>query len=402
MPELDFAKKNIKILFVVDDLQGHGVTTSLINLLNAIDVEKFDISLLVFNNQDSAAEGDIPFEIKRISYDNGIELFFQTWKKSIWGLLKLRRWKLLYYRVKVFMDAHRYGAVKALQKNWEKIVQSLPYAPGCYDVVIGFQDYFSGVFSLEKVNAQKFVGWNHNIYQEMGYDDSLTKEYYNKLDLLCTISEATRDSLLHVFGERLDSKITVVPNAINSKKIDALSKEQPNDAFFHTDKEKILSIGRLVEQKGFDFAIKVGTKLKQDGVSFMWYILGEGKEREHLEKLIDEENLNGSVVLCGFAENPYPFMKDCDVYVQPSRYEGFGIAISEAYYLGSPLVITPDAGRRYCQSDSIRIIPYGDENQWAAAIEDILNKKTKQEIGQKKANNLTVSAFYKIFLRLMN
>jgi len=402
MPEFDFTKKTVKILFVIDDLQGHGVTTSLINLLNAIDVENLDISLLVLNNQGSTVEKDIPPKIKHISYDRSIEIFFQTWKKSLWGLLELRRWKLLYYRLKVYFDTYRYGKVKALQKNWGKIVHSLPCVPGHYDVVIGFQDYFSGVFSLEKVNAQKYVGWNHNIYQEMGYDDSLTKEYYSKLDLLCTISETTKDSLLRIFGEKLDSKIMVVPNAINREKIDTMSKEQPDDDFFHTDKEKILSIGRLVEQKGFDFAIEVGTKLKQDGVSFVWYILGEGTERKNLEKLIDKEKLNDSIVLYGFTSNPYPFMKSCDVYVQPSRYEGFGIAISEAYYLGSPLIITPDAGSRYNQSNTIRIIPYGDANQWAIAIEEILRGKKKRKTGQESANDLTVSAFYKIFMSLMN
>lgn len=402
MPELNCAKKKVKILFVVDDLQRHGVTTSLVNLLNAIEFLEYDISLLVLNREDSIAEKTIPSSIKRIQYDDGIELFFQPWKKSVLGLIKQRRWKLLFYRFKVYLYTGKVGAVKALQRNWEQIISSLPKLDGEFDTVIGFQDYFSGVFALEKVNSTGVIGWNHNIYQKMGYDDDLTEKYYRRLNLLCTISGATKESLIQVFGEELNSKIVLVPNAINTEEIDALSKKALNDMFFKTEKVKILSIGRLVNQKGFDFAVKIGGKLKQDGVSFVWYILGEGAESTKLTHLIEEAGLTGSMVLYGFAENPYPFMKACDVYVQPSRYEGFGIAISEANYLGAPLVITPDAGDRFTESEFIHIIPFGNENQWAMAIEDTLGKRAKFKTEKTNGNASTISAFSEVLSRLTN
>jgi glycosyltransferase involved in cell wall biosynthesis len=109
-----------------------------------------------------------------------------------------------------------------------------------------------------------------------------------------------------------------------------------------TNKEKIniVSVGRLNYQKGFDIAIEACKQLKKDGYDFVWNILGEGEERGKLEKMIKEYHLEDMFILGGIKENPYPYIKQADIYVQPSRFEGKSIAIDEAKILNKPILVT--------------------------------------------------------------
>ena len=103
---------------------------------------------------------------------------------------------------------------------------------------------------------------------------------------------------------------------------------------------RILTIGRLANQKGYDMALEACKILKEKGIEFKWYSLGIGPLKEEIEKYINENNLENNFKLLGVKSNPYPFIKDCDIYVQTSRFEGFGIAIAEARMLNKPVVTT--------------------------------------------------------------
>lgn len=383
----------LKILFVVDDLQGHGVTTSLINLLSIIDRSKLDVSLLVLNMSEAVASAKIPDYIRTRNNDKSLEAFFERKSASIVRLMKMKKWRLLFYRVLVAMESKTKGRTRALQANWEKIIASVNIVEDEYDIVIGFQDYTSGVYALKKIKSKVYVGWNHNIYEYMGYDDLIMKKYYDQLNCLCTISKATKASLEKTFGEELIKKTLVIPNALDTCRIERLKKEKIQDLFFTTEKKRILSIGRLVEQKGFDFAIEVASALVDKGIDFIWYIIGTGEQRELLQELILKRKLENNIKLYGYSDNPYPFILNSDVYVQPSRYEGYGIAISEAVYLKTPVIITPDAGERYSCSEIATILPFGNINEWADAIEKVItidNKKTEYLFDE---NSLVIQAF---------
>ena len=108
----------------------------------------------------------------------------------------------------------------------------------------------------------------------------------------------------------------------------------------------ILSVGSLENQKGFDMAIEAADILRRHHIGFEWFILGEGKERDNLQKKINSSNLKGYVHLCGIRKNPYPYYKFCDLYVQPSRHEGYGLAVEEARILECCIIVTDFAGAK--------------------------------------------------------
>ena len=103
---------------------------------------------------------------------------------------------------------------------------------------------------------------------------------------------------------------------------------------------RILTIGRLANQKGYDIALEACKKLKEKGINFRWYVLGKGPLKEEIEKYIIKNNLSKHFILLGVEANPYPFIKNTDIYVQTSRFEGFGLALAEARMLNVPIVTT--------------------------------------------------------------
>ena len=103
---------------------------------------------------------------------------------------------------------------------------------------------------------------------------------------------------------------------------------------------RILTIGRLVYQKGYEYAIEAAKYLKDKNIDFIWYVIGEGNLRSELEKMVIEYNLQDNFKFLGTFTNPYPFINECDIYCQPSRFEGFGLAIAEARILNKPIVAT--------------------------------------------------------------
>ena len=109
---------------------------------------------------------------------------------------------------------------------------------------------------------------------------------------------------------------------------------------------KILTIGRLDRQKGYDLAIKVCESLVKKGYKFQWFVLGRGREENALRVMIEEKKLQETFILLGVRENPYPYIDQCDIYVQPSRHEGYGIAVAEARLLAKPIICTDFAGAK--------------------------------------------------------
>nr|WP_249316976.1 glycosyltransferase [Bacillus sp. FJAT-50079] len=103
---------------------------------------------------------------------------------------------------------------------------------------------------------------------------------------------------------------------------------------------RILTIGRLAHQKGYDIAVDACKKLKSKGIKFKWYALGKGPLEDDIKAKIKENNLIDDFILLGVKANPYPYIRDANIYVQTSRFEGFGLAIAEARMLNIPVVTT--------------------------------------------------------------
>lgn len=137
----------------------------------------------------------------------------------------------------------------------------------------------------------------------------------------------------------LKDKTMVFYNVINYQMIISSSKQNVKLPY-KQDKINLLTVGRLTEQKGIDIAIRAAKILKEKGIPFEWFVIGDGRDKKKLLRLIHKEKLDDCFFLLGRKDNPYPFMENCSIYVQPSRHEGFGLTVLEARLLKQVVIAT--------------------------------------------------------------
>ena len=178
----------------------------------------------------------------------------------------------------------------------------------------------------------------HNEYEKLSYKMKFDKPYFEKADNIVTISDLCIQSLNNVFPDYKD-KFRMLPNLSSADSIKRMAEmEEPTE--YKGKKNILLSIGRLEEQKGFDLAIKAAKILKDNKVEFCWFIIGQGELEHSLKSMICENGLEDVFKLIGVRKNPYPYIKNCLIFVQPSRYEGKSIVLDEAKILEKPIVVT--------------------------------------------------------------
>lgn len=163
---------------------------------------------------------------------------------------------------------------------------------------------------------------------------------WNKFDYIVAVSQECKNAFLSKYPS-LEEKIIVMENITSPEFIKKQSLEKIDDFKKEKGLFKLLSVGRFDEAKGFDNAIKALRILHDRGYkNIKWYVIGYGRDEELLKNLIKENNLEDSFILLGKKVNPYPYMKECDLYVQPSRYEGKAVTVTEAQILGKAVMIT--------------------------------------------------------------
>lgn len=330
-----------KILITSFDLAIGGVERSLIGLLNHIDYERYDVDLLLFKQ-----EGEF------LSFlPSGPNLLpeipeYTTFRKSIPQLAKegFVRIGLSRFFAKYISQVH--GKIKqikepgylTIQYGWELANRFLPEINTEYDVAIGFlwPHHFIG----EKVRAKKKIGWVHTDYSNIFINQKLEKRMWKKLDNIVAVSDDCSKTFLNQLPN-LKTKMKVIENILSPRFV----REQA-DLDFPIEMKKIqgktilVTVGRLSHAKGLDNAINACKKLIDSGYEIKWYVVGYGPLEMELNHLIIELGLENDFFLLGKKSNPYPYIKHCDIYVQPSRYEGKSVTIREAQILGKPVIIT--------------------------------------------------------------
>lgn len=324
------------ILFIMNNLNCGGAEKALVSLLQTIDYNKYNVDLLLFKKE-GIFLNNIPQDVNLLKEPFGYSYFDMSIKKAILGCIKKFRFDIAINRLLAgFIFKTEKSRVICEQKVWKYISRGIKSLNKKYDVAIGYLEKNPIYYCVEKVNADKKIGFIHNDYEKLGMNPDIDGKYFNQLDNIVTVSEGCADVLKQTFPQQ-KSKIQVMYNIISPKVINKMASED-----ISTNKEKIniVSVGRLNYQKGFDIAIEACKQLKKDGYDFVWNILGEGEERGKLEKMIKEYHLEDMFILGGIKENPYPYIKQADIYVQPSRFEGKSIAIDEAKILNKPILVT--------------------------------------------------------------
>ncbi|MDR0326559.1 MAG: glycosyltransferase [Oscillospiraceae bacterium] len=222
---------------------------------------------------------------------------------------------------------------------WFLFAETTPVPDEEYDMAIAFLEGAATYYVSGKVKARKKLAFVHVNYHKAGYIKKLDHPYYQKIDAICCISEAVKQVFTSVYPEHKEKTI-VFPNIVLQDEIRAKAAERGGfeDGF---EGIRLLTVGRLHHQKGYDIAIPAFAELVKSGYdNVKWYVIGEGTERARLEKLIAKHDLQGNYILLGQRSNPHPFIAQCDIYIQPSRFEGFPLTLTEALTLKKPCITT--------------------------------------------------------------
>ncbi|NMH88335.1 glycosyltransferase [Flavivirga algicola] len=315
-----------KIVFVIESLHHGGAEKSLVTLLDFLDYNSFAVKLLLFR-KGGEFEKFVPKEVS-ITYINPFE-----------GINKV---SLLFLRARFLIN-------KKLNKNkryhnaqlfWKTFGNSIRANKITCDTAIAYNQGFATYYVAEKILAQKKYSWLNTDYIKAGYQASFDYNKYTQFKKIICVSQ--ENELAFIKANKLNNK--VLPTEIIKDITDDLDIK--NKCFEKTefdlkkDEFKILTVGRLAKAKGFELAIKACKILKDKGIEHKWYVIGEGSERENLERIILEENLEDTFILLGYKENPYPYINTCNIYVQTSLFEGLGLTVIEAAILQKPIVTT--------------------------------------------------------------
>lgn len=211
-----------------------------------------------------------------------------------------------------------------------------------FDVAINYLETQSPKFIIKSINANKYLQWIHidiSKVKDIYFIDKQVK-FYKKLDSIICVSKIAKSSFDEKYIE-LRKKTVVIYNFYNVNKIKKMSE---GESIFNSNDFNILSVGRLVEQKGYERAIDVFYRLKQEGYKFKWYIIGDGILKKGIQKKINELELNKNICLLGIKDNPYPYIRQCNLFFLPSLYEGFPTVTIEAKVLEKPVLSTEVSG----------------------------------------------------------
>ena len=328
-----------KILFVIPSLDAGGAEKSLINLLNIIDYSLFEVDVLVFHGKGIFLKS-IPKSVKLITIYGDFLDFSESIFISVSEFLKQAKFTLALHRILFSLkNKIEKNTSKAEQVSWKHISKAIPELTKEYDAAIGALEKSSIYFVVEKVKAKTKIGWIHTNYSNSGMQKDIDLPFFEKINFLVTISEECKVDLLRNFPN-LKNKIKVIHNIVSPKLIKELSEEKIVDSKFDSTALNILTIARLSKEKGIDLALEAALQLDKMGMQFKWNVIGEGNERVSLEAKIKEYQLENRFNLLGLKANPYSYLKQSFLYVQPSRYEGKSLAIDEAKIMAKPIITT--------------------------------------------------------------
>ena len=327
-----------KVLFVMSSLRQGGAERSLVNLLQTFDYEKYEVDLLLFQRE-GAFLSLVPEQVRMI--DPGEELrclYANTAKERIdpcHPILSAEHYLFTWLsrkKVSSLEGSRQYRWVKYYKKRIPKLAQS-------YDFAIAYLQVEQLYYLVDKVDAKRKLSWIHTDYSKIDINHHIDIAYFRKVDAIVSISDECVNILKELFPPVAD-KCYMLPNINSSQIIRRLSSEFYPEEYRRDGVLTLVSVGRIVELKGFDMAVEAAAILKKEGMQFRWFILGDGPLRNELQQAALRQGLESELIFTGPKSNPYPYIANADIMVQTSRYEGKSVVLDEAKILGTPIVST--------------------------------------------------------------
>lgn len=316
------------VLFIVSNMHTGGVSKSMTSLLNVIDTDNYDVSLLLISPTGELMPL-IPETIKIIS--NPILSALTSRFDGFIKLIKLGKPVLAMMHIfRLFLSIiNRSCAGRFLA--W-----LMPSIEGEYDMIVDYNGQHQLYYMVNKLHGKKKVTFFHSDYSKWPYYYNADKKYFPKVDAILTISDTCVKSLQKYFPES-KSKIMKMENISSPALIITLAQEQIDLPPF--EGITLVTIGHICYNKGTDLAIEAATILAEKNLNFRWIFVGKVLENKYIE-LIKELRHEKRMIFAGTKVNPYPFIHHADIVVHPSRFEGRSIALDEVKILCKPVVVT--------------------------------------------------------------
>lgn len=344
-----------KILFLIHDLGHGGAEKVLVNLVNNMDFEKFDITVMTLFDVGVNKQ----FLSPHITYKS-------CFSKMIPGNSKL---------MKILTPVQLH--------NW--------LIKDHYDIEVSYLEgpsarVISGCTSADT----KLVCWIHIEQKTVknaiaSFRSRKEAEWcYSKFDRIITVSETVKKDFVSLFS--LKNQVEVLYNTNETETIKKLSKESLKNNLFHSDTFNIIGVGKLLKSKGFDRLARIEKKLLREGYSVKMYILGEGPEYEALKRYAQENSMADKFILLGYQTNPYKYIAQCDLFVCASFAEGFSTAATEALIIGTPVCTVEVSGMREMLGDNeYGMITGNDEKSLYFGIKKFLDNSSMLTYYKKQA-----------------
>lgn len=385
-----------KILIFSQAMELGGAETALLGLLEAIDTEQYSVDLFLMRHNGELLKY-IPNNIRLLPEN----VKYASLAVPISALIKKRQFKIAFLRLFAkILSAFKIKQLGVLGDNAIALEYSHKYTKYAmpkindieYDLAISFLT--PHYFVPEKVKAKRKIAWIHTDYSYVKVDTKSELNMWNKFDKIISISENVTDSFIKTFPS-LKEKVTIIENIISKTYIDSLVDAFTVESEMNKDGSiQLLSIGRFCHQKNFDNVPEICKLIRDNGLNVKWYLIGFGGDEALIREKIAKYNMQDYVIILGKKENPYPYIKACNIYVQPSRYEGKSIAVREAQMLNIPVVITdfPTSKSQLKNGFDGAIIPM-ENTACALSLCDIIKDTALQQkfITNTKASDYTNS-----------
>lgn len=367
-----------KVLIVVHQLNLGGVQKALISALDAIDYSKNDVTLYVRKDRTDLISL-VNKNVSKVIINTDKTKYYRK-PYAVWLQLRLKFAEVLKKNtadIKNKLDDY----IISEQMKYEK---EHYFADGFeYDVAVSYIQSHTAKFVDENIKAKKKIMFYHGSKDEFHTINSVVMNGY---DGIYCVSKGSLQAISGFYPEYV-SKMDYLENYVDAESVrksaNAFKPDYPNDKLI------LCSCGRITPVKGFDLAVKAAEILKDKGLDFKWYFVGDGAERANIDKLIADKNLQDYITITGLKDNPYPYIKNCDIYVQPSYEESFGLTIYEAMILKSIVVTTDTVGARDIVLDNcngfivdINAVSMAQKIMFVVNNNE-LKKKIKQELAKK-------------------
>lgn len=369
-----------RIFIAIQYLEIGGAERALIGLLSSLDYTKYEVDLFVYRHSGEFMKF-IPDEVNLLPEIKK----YTTLSRPIKEIVKEGYIDIAIGRILAHLKNKRFNK-KHQTKDSIAIYQYIasyttPFMPsfykrGEYDLAISFLIPHNIV--REKVLARQYWAWIHTDYSYVDVDVEYEYPVWNAFDKIISISEDVTKGFLSKFPT-LAPKITIIENILSENFVRSQAEEKVDLSFLPSDCIKFCTVARFSYPKAIDRAVYICKELVDRGINIYWYIVGYGSDEPMIREKIKETQMEKRFVLIGKKENPYPYIKATDFYIQPSRYEGKAVTVREAQILEKPVIITNYPTAHSQLNDGIDGVIVPDSIQGAADdIEAFLKDKEKQ------------------------